>query len=109
MIGADRFVHKLMDARQAQHATQRYTRGYSDIDMWNFDVFLADLIVAGCTWFLSNAPHTQGPASMDRSQWLDELMVIRTAFASRDVFGGMVEPTDEAWALLKRHFGNFWD
>lgn len=110
MIGADKFVHKLVAERQIEHATQRYTRGFSDIDMWNFDVMLADLIAAGCDWFLSSDKcHTSGPAGVDTAQWRAALEVIRDEFRGHNAAGHRALPSDEAWELLKAYFPYLWD
>lgn len=106
MIGADRFVNSLPEASQIKHATQRYRDGISDIDMWNFDSFLADSIVAGCQWHLDNAQ--TGPWHIDPDEWRVILVEIRDGFAKRDGFG-VPKPSKRAWKLLRKNFRYFWD
>lgn len=107
MIGADRFIGYLDADRQTLHATQRYQRGYSDIDLWNLDTFIADIIVAGCDWYLAGKSVTTGPSTMSIAQWHNCLKTVRDGFA-RDIRGG-VSPPAEAWATLRQIFGMLWD
>lgn len=105
-IGADRFVDDLEAHDQARHATQRYQRGFSDIDMWNFDTFLADIIVAGCNWMIDEAisiPTFVG----DLEDWHLILAEIRDGFATRK--DDAPAPPDSAWELLRRYFNYMWD
>ena len=106
MIGADKFVHELRDDRQTLHAYQRYTQGISDIDMWNFDVFLADVIVFACNWHMESGETS--PWHLDRDEWTRVLTIIRDGFAIRNEFD-VPQPTDEAWQLLKDNFKHLWD
>lgn len=106
MIGADRFIDNKDDAVQKKHATQRYARGFSDVDMWNFDVFLADVIVFGCQYHIDRA--RTAPWHMDHDEWLGVLIKIRDSFASRD-YSGAPAPSKEAWRLLRKHFQYLWD
>lgn len=89
---------------QTRHATQRYLRGLSDIDMWNFDRFLADVIVAGCDWYIENGKTS--PWHLPEDQWKTILWEIRDGFAS-----GSVEPNPplSAWEALRDNFKYFWD
>lgn len=106
MIGADKFINDLDDASQKLHATQRYQRGYSDIDMWNFDVLFADLIVEGCNWMIKHG--ATSPWKLDPVEWHDILMEIRAGFISRDG-NGAPNPSKETWRLLRKHFRYMWD
>lgn len=105
-LGADSFIHKLDGPLANQHATQRYQRGFSDIDMWNLDVFIADTIAAGCQWYIDNAKLC--PFDMELDEWKAILAEIRDGFATRD-------PNDEpkvpkkAWKLLRNNFHHLWD
>lgn len=106
MIGADRFVGNLSPAVQTTHATQRYQRGYSDIDMWNFDVLLADVIVAGCEWTIQ---HGHGsPWKLAQDDWHDIVRQIRDGFATRNS-SGAPQPSKEVWRLLRKNFQYLWD
>lgn len=107
MIGADRFVHRLCPDHQAQHATQRYQRGWSEMDMWNFDSMLADLVVAACTWQLDCAK-TGGPWDVTEDQWKQILLEIREGFSVVDP-AGSPRPTMSAWILLMDNFSHMWD
>ena len=108
MIGADRFLHNLDDARQKLHVTQRYERGISDIDMWNFDSFLADAIVAACDYYLSDKAATGGPWNKEPEEWKNILTTIRDGFSRRDD-AGICQPPRWAWDLLRDNFHGFWD
>lgn len=108
MIGADRFVNNLAANQQALHATQRYQRGYSDVDMWNFDILLADIVVAACDWYLGDARNTGSPWGAEPNEWRDALTEIRDGFSTRDD-AGVPHPPKSAWKLLRKHFRSFWD
>lgn len=111
MIGADRFVADLEPHRQSMHATQRYTQGFSDIDMWNFDTFLSDVIVAGCNWMIERETSSDFftvPVTLDRGEdWVAILTEIRDGFADRSE--DFADPPDSAWALLQKYFRCMWD
>lgn len=104
MIGADWFIDKVKPELQAKHATQRYLHGISDVDMWDFDGFIADSIVHGCQWMIDHG-HSH-PHHLTVEQWHDVLGRIKTGF-NRARLGGQV--SDEAWVLLREHFRYFWD
>lgn len=106
MIGADKFVSDLDDARQTLHATQRYQRGFSDVDMWNFDVLLSDLVVEGCNWMIKHGQTS--PWKLGTEEWHAILEEIRAGFVSRDD-NGAPNPPKEAWRLLRKHFQFMWD
>jgi hypothetical protein len=106
MVGADSFVGNLDPGQQSQHATQRYMRGYSDIDMWNFDSFLADVIVAGCDWHIANAKTT--PWHLEPGEWVEILQEIRAGFVRRGE-NLAPDPPKRAWKLLRKNFMHFWD
>lgn len=107
MIGGDNFVGNLDPQTQSVHATQRYQRGFSDIDMWNFDCFLADAIAAGCDWMIRNGAGT--PAILDNGEdWHAILAEIRDGFAFRDKYTEP-NPPKEAWKLLRKYFNYMWD
>lgn len=106
MIGADRFIDKLDAPSQAKHATQRYLRGFSDIDMWNFDRFLADVIVAGCDWCIQHGKTS--PWHLPDDQWKAILWEIRDGFAATDG-SGAPKPPESAWETLRNNFKHFWD
>lgn len=106
MIGADSFIDGLKPEQQSLHVEQRYARGVSDIDMWNFDVFLADVIVAGCDWYIENARST--PWNIEKGEWDAALREIRDGFASR-TSSDAPDPPKRAWKLLRKHFKYFWD
>ena len=111
MIGADRFVNELEPHRQSMHATQRYAQGYSDIDMWNFDGYLADVIVAGCNWMIAREKSSDFftvPPTLDKGEdWLAILTEIRDGFDSRSE--DFPDPPDSAWLLLQKYFRYMWD
>lgn len=106
MIGADRFIDHLDDATAKKHVTQRYLHGISDIDMWNFDRFFADVIVAGCDWHLIHAQTS--PWHLEESEWHAILSEIRIGFSRVDS-SGAPNPPKRAWKLLRKHYRNFWD
>jgi len=106
VIGADKFINELKDEHQKLHATQRYEIGISDIDMWNFDVFFADVIVHACNWHMSCGETS--PWHLQTDEWHRVLTVIRDGFAKRNDFD-VPEPPEEAWQLLKDNFKHFWD
>lgn len=106
MLGADRFVAQLSVDQQKVHATERYSKGISEIDMWNFDSYLADVIVAGCEWHLARG--NTSPWHLEVSQWQAILTEIRDGFAERDALG-IPNPPKSAWKALRRNFKYFWD
>lgn len=105
-LGADRFVADLDPATVSKHVGQRYAYGISEIDMWNFDKFFADVIVAGCEWHLKFAQTT--PWHLERDAWQEVLEQIRDGFSRVDSFGAP-NPPKRAWKLLRKHYRNFWD
>lgn len=105
-LGADKFIHKLDGPLASQHATQRYQRGFSDIDMWNFDIFIADTIAAGCQWYIDNSHLC--PWGVEISEWKSILEEIRDGFASRDANDEPNVPK-KAWKLLRNNFTHLWD
>lgn len=106
MIGADRFIDKLADEKQALHAYQRYALGVSDVDMWNFDSFLADVIVHGCNWYIDCG--STSPWHLAPDDWKDVLRRIRDGFATRNS-DGTPNPPAEAFDLLRDNFKYMWD
>lgn len=106
MLGADRFIDHLTAAQQTAHVTQRYRRGISDIDMWNFDTFLADVIVAGCDWMIANG--NTSPWKLADEEWHDILAEIREGFSRRGD-DGAPKPPKKAWRLLRDNYRFFWD
>lgn len=107
MIGADRFVDNLSPDSQKTHATQRYQRGYSEIDMWNGDTLIADVIVAVCDWHIAYG--NTSPWHLEKSKWNDILQEIRDGFSARAEDGGVAYPPKSAWKLLSKHFCQLWD
>lgn len=106
IIGADRFINDLEPHRQSLHATQRYERGYSDIDMWNFDGFLADVIAAGCQWMIDEGMTV--PCILDDGEdWYVILAEIRDGFSCRE--DNAPVPPKRAWKLLRKYFNYMWD
>jgi len=105
MIGADSFIHTLNPERQTLHATQRYQQGWSDIDMWNGDLFIADVIVAVCRWKRSDKAKSF-PTEMTLDEWH---MVLKTIEAGFSRCSDEVVPPPEAWNLLQTYFRNLWD
>jgi hypothetical protein len=106
VIGADKFIKDLTEGQQKTHANQRYSQGLSDIDMWNFDVFLADVIVAGCDWMLENSQTS--PWKPGEGDWNAILREIREGFASRDD-NDAPNPKKRHWKLLRENFKYMWD
>lgn len=106
MIGADRYISNKSDEVAKLHATQRYQRGFSEIDMWNFDVFLADVIIVGCQYHIDR-PNSV-PGHMDQDEWQKTLIKIRNSFARRD-WCGAPNPSKKAWKLLRKNFQYLWD
>lgn len=106
MIGGDRFAGKLSHTWAALHATQRYRQGFSDVDMWNFDCFLADVIAAGCQWQIDHG--LSAPTGMSREKWVKVLGEIRDGFTAEhgDLFP---VPPKRAWKLLRKNFQYLWD
>lgn len=92
--------------RVTMHVYQRLARGYTDFDMWNGNMFLADLIAATANWHFTHSMYAA--CGVDREQWLHDLLVIRDGFEARDEAGFLAVP-DEAWHLLKEHFYGLWD
>jgi hypothetical protein len=106
MIGADRFVNSMTEWQQKRHATQRYESGISEIDMWNFDVFLADVIVAGCERMIAKSSTI--PGHLSESEWHAILTEIRDGFTlSRKT--GEPKPKKKHWKLLRGNFHYLWD
>lgn len=106
MLGADRFIDHISSKEQALHATQRYQRGYSDIDMWNSDLFIANAVVACCDWHIAQS--STSPWHMEKNEWNQILQEIRDGF-SRTSTSGAPKPTKRAWKLLRKHFRYFWN
>lgn len=106
MIGADKFINDAKPDIQARHATQRYLNGVSDVDMWNLDCLIADVIVAGCNWYLENGQ--TAPWHLPKDEWDEILVTIRDGFAVRNECGAP-EPPEPAWECLKHNFRFFWD
>lgn len=106
MIGADRFIHNLTDDKQKQHAYQRYAIGISDIDMWNFDTFLADVMVKACDWFIECG--STSPWHLETDQWHDILRSIRDGFSIRNS-DGSPNPPPEVFDLMRDNYRYFWD
>ena len=108
MIGGDRFVNELSPDLQVMHVEQRYARGFSDIDMWNFDSFLADVIVAGCEWMIRNGNGV--PTVLDDgSQWQEILEEIKQGFTRGGGDDPFADPPEMAWKLLRTYFSYMWD
>jgi len=105
MIGADKFVSVLKPERQTLHATQRYQQGWSDVDMWNGDRFIADVIVAVCRWKRSDKAMSF-PADMELEEWHTVLQTIEDGFTEKP---GEVTPSQQSWILLQTYFRNLWD
>lgn len=106
VIGADRFIDSVPESTAKLHATQRYRDGISEVDMWNLDCFISDVIVAGCQWHLDNGQG--GPWHLDPDEWRLILVDIRDGFAKRDEFGAPM-PSKSVWKLLRKNFRFFWD
>lgn len=106
MIGADRFIGNKDETLVKKHVAQRYERGFSDLDMWNFDVFLADVIIVGCQYQIDRALTV--PGHLEYEEWKDILITIRDSFASRDDVGAP-HPSKKAWKLLRKNFQYLWD
>ena len=105
MIGADSYIRELTPDRQTLHATQRYSQGWSDIDMWNGDLFIADVIVAVCRWKRSDKAKSF-PTGMTLDEWHTVLKTIEDGFSWN---WDEVTPSPEVWALLQTYFRNLWD
>lgn len=106
MIGADKFAEHLTDKQQRLHATQRYQQGISEIDMWNFDTFLADVIVAGCDRMIAEG--NTSPWHLAEGDWHKILKKIRKGFSYRDDLG-VPKPSKKAWKLLRDNYKYMWD
>lgn len=105
-IGADNFITNTSDELASKHATQRYQRGFSDVDMWNLDCFIADVIAAGCQWYIDNGKTC--PWEHDVAGWKAILAEIRDGFSYRDP-NGEPNPPKSAWKLLRNNFHHLWD
>ncbi len=108
MLGADRFINSkdLTEGQKKQHATQRYANGISTIDMWNFDIFLADVIVAGCDRMIAEG--CTSPWKLPDGEWHAILKEIRDGFDSRNE-NGAPNPKKRHWKLLRDNFQYMWD
>lgn len=106
MLGADRFIDHLTDKQQKLHVEQRYARGFSDIDMWNADTFIADVVVAVCDWTIANG--NTSPWKLADGEWHEILREIRAGFASRGD-DGAPNPPKSAWNRLRRNMKYMWD
>lgn len=120
VIGADRWIYRndyplswawfkylpAYLARIVKHLWQRMTRGFSDFDMWNGNMFLAEMISGTAYWHFAHSMRSF--CGVDREEWLDDLLVIVDGFDARDE-GGFLAVPDVAWDLLKEHFYGLWD
>jgi hypothetical protein len=100
--------------RYVVHKWQRLTRGYSDMDMWNADGFLADLISATAYWHFAHS-HGFGGLYVERygweqgrQRWLEDLLEIYEGFRRGDDDADR-HPPDMAWDLLREMFPSLWD
>lgn len=78
-INVRNFFYKIYRSpRKIKWAYQRLTRGYSDKDMWNADVYIARVIAGSLTWFVENG-HGVAFSYIDPSDYddLDGAIILR--------------------------------
>jgi hypothetical protein len=91
--------------RVTMHVYQRLTRVFSDADMWNANLFLADVIAGTADWHFR---HNRGfPADITNEEWLDILSGIRDGFTQDDDVDWV--PAPWAWDLFRARFNDLWD
>lgn len=105
---------------------QRANRGYADSDLWNFDYYLATIIIEGLeklkknqhilpTWELSTEPE-----EVAQKRWNDIMDQMIVAFKYAKLYIDMEIPPkeweekykpdyDKGMELFKEHFFSLWD
>lgn len=124
MTGADRWLFEngyvklswkwfeywvTLPKKLGKHWYQRARRGYSVFDMWNAEIYLADVIAGSAEWFFYHGNSV--PNNLSEDDWNDVLLAIRDGFAdfaARDDFDSPDVP-DLAWMLFQKYFRSLWD
>lgn len=102
-------------AFKKEHLKQRSERGFSDVDAWAFDTYLATVIVNYCRW---NREHNAGwPGCFnDEEAWLEVLGKIEKGFLFyTKQYDTMIHTGSEGWdqfeeakELFLEYFCYFW-
>lgn len=96
-----------------KYTFQRATRGYSDVDLWNVNTYIAKVIADVMQeWLKRGISSYKG--SMTEEEWADVLVKIQNGFSEyrNHAYSDVeldVAKVDEALALLKEHFYDLWD
>lgn len=96
-----------------KYTFQRATRGYSDVDLWNVNTYIAKVIADVMQeWLKRGISSYKG--SMTEEEWDDVLVKIQNGFSEyrNHAYSDVeldVAKVDEALALLKEHFYDLWD
>jgi hypothetical protein len=129
-----RFIRSVRNAaRTPKWWYQRITRGYSDKDMWNADMYLAGIFAGVLDWYIHNskgvpmvyADHDD-PYSTDietmiikrNSEYLDHIAIFREYLKNgyamsedwQEKFGGVLDKEiKDSVHWLADHFIELWD
>lgn len=95
-------------------AYQRWTRRFTQPEVWNFSYFLARMIRDGTRWYIDNDGGSGFPADSTHEEWMVELKVLNGYFAKYaeddpDDWDYLGENYDRVMALLARRFRDLWD
>lgn len=83
----------------------RGKKGYADIDMWNFDEYIARLIKENC--FILAEEHHGYPNSLTDDKWKQILLDISFGFGSYlEMRSGIYETKDAEFKRLKKEYKN---
>lgn len=99
------------------HKKQRIKYGYSEIDWWSFDSYIAGVIAHACMKF---AHESHGhPADITAQQWSQYCLSIAEPLAlwasphrwrlSADDSMALYEEAQQALRMFAERFGSFWD
>ena len=95
---------------QFQAYYHRATRGWSEVDAWNADLYLAEVIAGMCRWLADNShgyPQNETPES-----WRQKLLAIADGFTAPDDICEWDEwdgPPAATWEALRAAFPHLWD
>ena len=105
------------DDRRKRWIKQRTKRGYSDLDVWSFDNFLAQVIAGGVRQIGRFGGY---PMGVEEQRWRDTLDFIADQFEwyakeqfsfsedFRDKINDAEGDFHKAWILLEQNFGGLW-